>query len=221
VFLPIGDDNTRRKSFPIVTVSLVAINVVMFILELQGGEEFVYNHAVIPVDFTEGSFPILNVFTAMFMHGGWAHLLGNMLYLYVFGDNVEDNMGRGRFLLFYLLAGVIATFTQIYMNPGSHVANLGASGAISGVLASYMILYPRNRVRVLMVMFVWNVAAWVVLGMWIGTQLLAGYTSIFQHQGSEEGGIAYMAHIGGFIAGLILVFLFRRKQQTGFIMRPR
>lgn len=214
MFIPIGDDNTKRVSFPVVTLLLIAINVVVFLMELQGGEAFVERYSVIPAHFTHGVPPVLTILWAMFMHGGWAHLLGNMLYLYIFGDNVEDNFGKGKYLLFYLICGAVASVAQIAVMPNSTIPNLGASGAISGVLAAYLVLYPKNRVRVLMGYFVIHVSAWLVLGLWIGTQLLSGYTDIFNHTATQEGGIAYMAHIGGFFAGIILTFVFRRRQAT-------
>jgi len=214
MFIPIGDDNTKRVSFPIVTILLVVANVIVFFLELQRGEEFIYKYSVIAADFTSGFPPIANLFTSMFMHGGWAHLLGNMLYLYIFGDNVEDNFGRGRFLIFYLLCGLAATVAQIAVNVHSTVPSLGASGAISGVLAGYLVLFPKNRVRVLMGYFVMHVSAWFVLGLWIVTQMISGYADLFRTAASDQGGIAYMAHIGGFFAGVILTFILRRREAT-------
>jgi membrane associated rhomboid family serine protease len=148
----------------------------------------------------------------MFLHGGWAHLIGNMLYLYVFGDNVEDNFGRARFLLFYLLCGIGATLAQVLVDPASTMPMIGASGAISGVLAAYLFLFPRNRVRVLMGFFFVYVSAWLVLGLWIATQLFAGYTDVFHREAHPEGGVAYFAHIGGFVTGVILVFVFRKRR---------
>src|SRR3989442_2770551 len=221
MFLPIGDDNTRRTSFPFVTSILVIANVVVFFLELQGGQDFVTRYAVVPSHFTSGgSIPFFNIITAMFMHGGWAHLLGNMLYLYVFGDNVEDNLGKVKFVLFYFLCGILATVAQILTDPTSTVANLGASGAISGVLAGYLVLYPPNRVRVLMAFTVVNMSAWLVLGLWIATQIFAGYTSTFHSQTRQQGGIAYTAHIVGFFVGVILVLIMRRRRPPqGFAAR--
>lgn len=214
MFVPIGDDNTKRVSFPVVTILLIIANVIIFFLEMQGGDAFIYKYSVIPADFTSGNFPAHTLFTSMFLHGGWGHLIGNMLYLYVFGDNIEDNMGKGRFLVFYLLCGLAADVSQIAVTPNSTIPTLGASGAISGVLAGYLILFPRNRVRVLMGFFVMHIGAWLVLGLWIATQLISGYTDLFRTTASEEGGIAYMAHIGGFFAGLILTFFLRRREAT-------
>lgn len=206
--IPIGDDNTHRNKFPIVTIALILINAIMFYFELQNGDDFIYKYSIIPRDFTDGgSIPWITLFSAMFMHGGWMHLIGNMLYLYVFGDNVEDNMGSAKYLIFYLLTGLAASFAQIFTDPSSQIPNLGASGAISGVLGAYLVLHPRNRVRVWAGWFVFHVPAFVVLGLYIVTQILSATAAQFDTQ--VGGGVAYMAHVGGFVAGLILVFLFR------------
>jgi membrane associated rhomboid family serine protease len=142
----------------------------------------------------------------MFMHGGWLHLAGNMLYLWIFGDNVEDRCGHAKFTLFYLVCGIAATIAQVAVSAGSNIPNLGASGAIAGVLGAYLILFPRGQVRVLMGRGVVPMPALVVIGMWIVLQFINGVGSITQS--AETGGVAYMAHIGGFVAGLVLTFLF-------------
>jgi membrane associated rhomboid family serine protease len=150
----------------------------------------------------------------MFMHGGWLHLFGNMLYLWIFGDNVEDNFGSLPFLLFYLLCGVIATFAQMAAMPGSSIPNLGASGAIAGVLAAYLVLFPRGRVTVAIAFGgIAHVPAIVAIGLWIVLQLVSGIGSIADSaQTGDVGGVAYMAHIGGFVAGVVLVFFFRQRR---------
>jgi membrane associated rhomboid family serine protease len=214
MLLPIGDDNTKRISFPTVTVGLIVINVAVFFLELVQGDDFVKRFSLIPSAFQNGGFPVWSIFTAMFLHAGWAHLLGNMIYLYVFGDNVEDNFGHLKFLIFYLACGVIAFAGQIYAHPTSNISNLGASGAISGVLAAYLFLFPKNKVRVLLGYFIFKVNAWVVLGLWALMQLFAGYSSISGSIGTDTGGIAYVAHVSGFVTGAILVFVFRSHQAT-------
>ena len=147
---PIGDDNSGRRTFPIVTFALIALNVLFFFVELNGGDAFVEQWAFVPRRFLanpSADFPTL--FTSMFMHAGWVHLGGNMLYLWIFGDNVEDRFGHGKFLMFYLLCGLAATFAQLAFAPRSGVPNLGASGAIAGVLGAYILLFPQGRVRVL------------------------------------------------------------------------
>jgi membrane associated rhomboid family serine protease len=204
---PIGDDNTGRRNVPVVTYVLIAINVLVFLLELQAGNAFIEKWAFIPARFTEnppGDW--VTLFSAMFMHGGWLHLGGNMLYLWIFGDNIEDRFGHVRFLIFYLAAGLAASFAQYAVNPGSAIPNVGASGAIAGVLGAYILMFPKARIDVLLGRQVVAMPAFIVLGLWIALQLVSGVGSIAdtaQTEG-ETGGIAYMAHVGGFIAGLVL-----------------
>jgi membrane associated rhomboid family serine protease len=210
---PIGDDNSARRGVPIVTYLLILINVVVFFLELNRGDDFIRSWAFVPAEFAnDPAGEIQTVFTAMFMHGGWVHLFGNMLYLWIFGDNVEDNFGSMPFLLFYLICGVIATFAQMLAMPASNIPNLGASGAIAGVLAAYLVLFPRGRVTVMIGYGgIAHVPAIFAIGLWIVLQLASGIGSIVNSaQSADIGGIAYMAHIGGFVGGLVLVFLFRR-----------
>ena len=205
---PIGDDDTGRRSFPVVTYGLIALNVLFFFVELSGGDPFIQQWSVVPrrlISNPAGDFP--TIFTSMFMHGGWLHLLGNMLYLWIFGDNVEDSFGHAKFLVFYLLCGIAATFAQVFFSASSSVPNLGASGAIAGVLAAYLVLFPRGQVRVMMGRGIIPMPALVVIGFWIVLQLVSGIGSISQT--ADTGGVAYMAHIGGFVAGLLLTFVFR------------
>jgi membrane associated rhomboid family serine protease len=205
---PIGDDNSARRTLPVVTYALILLNVLFFFVELSGGDPFIQQWSVVPrrlLANPAGDFP--TVVTSMFMHAGWVHLLGNMLYLWIFGDNVEDNFGHVKFLIFYLLCGVAATFAQVMMSANSTVPNLGASGAIAGVLGAYILLFPKGQVRVLMGRGVIPVPALVVIGFWIVLQLVSGVGAISNT--AETGGVAYMAHIGGFFAGLILTFVLR------------
>ena len=205
---PIGDDNSSRRTVPIVTYALIAINLVFFFLELNGGEAFIQQWAFVPRRFLAnpgGDFPTL--FTSMFMHAGWLHLLGNMLYLWIFGDNVEDRFGHVKFTIFYLLCGIAATFAQLAFSSGSNIPNLGASGAIAGVLGAYILLFPKTRVNVLMGRGVIPMPALAVIGLWIVLQFVSGIGSISNT--AESGGVAYMAHIGGFIAGFVLTFFLR------------
>jgi membrane associated rhomboid family serine protease len=205
--LPLGDDDSGRRLTPIVTYVLIALNVLVFLLELNNGEAFIQRWAFIPSRFlADPAGDFATIFTSMFMHAGWAHLLGNMLYLWIFGDNVEDRLGHALFFVFYILCGLAATFAQMAISLGSDVANVGASGAIAGVLGAYLVMFPRGRVSVLMGRAVVPMSALVVIGIWILIQLFS-QISVFSAGSQGEGGVAYMAHIGGFVAGVILAFL--------------
>jgi membrane associated rhomboid family serine protease len=215
LMLPIGDDDSGRRTIPLVTFVLIALNVLFFFVEQSGGDAFIGKWAFVPKRFlaNPGS-DFLTLFTSMFMHAGWVHLGGNMLYLWIFGDNVEDRFGHSKFTIFYLLCGLGATFAQLAFSIGSNVPNLGASGAIAGVLGAYILLFPQGRVRVLQGQQVIQVPALIVIGLWIVLQFFSGIGSIANT--AETGGVAYMAHIGGFLAGFVLTFLFRgsRRAQT-------
>ena len=204
--LPLGDDNSTRRTIPLITYLLIAANFFVFFIELAAGDTFINTWSFVPAVFQANSFfGWITVFTSMFMHGGWLHILGNMLYLWIFGDNVEDQLGHGRFLVFYLLCGIAATFAQMALDPSSEIGSLGASGAIAGVLAAYLVLFPRQRVRVLVLNFVIPMPAIIVIGIWFVLQ-------IFSQLGGSSDGVAYMAHIGGFITGLVLVMLLRKRR---------
>jgi membrane associated rhomboid family serine protease len=206
---PIGDDNSGRRAVPIVTYVLIGINVAVFFLELQSGDAFIRQWAFIPARFSEDPpGDVMTLFSAMFMHGGWMHLGGNMLYLWIFGDNVEDRFGPVKFLLFYLASGLAASFAQYAVNPASAIPNVGASGAIAGVLGAYILMFPRARVNVLLGRQVVAMPAFIVLGLWIALQLVSGVGSIADTAQTEQGGVAYMAHVGGFVAGLVLGVVF-------------
>ncbi len=206
--LPIGDDDSARRTVPLVTYGLIALNVLFFIVELTGGDAFIGKWAFVPSRFLANPIgDFLTLFTAMFMHAGWLHLAGNMLYLWIFGDNVEDRFGHVKFIIFYLICGLAATFAQLAFSIGSDVPNLGASGAIAGVLGAYILLFPKSRVRILQGSQVIQVSALIVIGIWIVLQFFSGIGSIVST--AQTGGVAYMAHIGGFVAGFLLTFLFR------------
>jgi membrane associated rhomboid family serine protease len=205
---PIGDDNSSRRTAPLVTYALIALNVLFFLVEMSGGDAFIMKWAFVPSRFLGNpGADFLTIFTSMFMHAGWVHLGGNMLYLWIFGDNVEDRFGHMKFAMFYLLCGVAATLAQLAFSVGSKVPNLGASGAIAGVLGAYILLFPQGKVRVLQGQQVIQVPALIVIGLWIILQFFSGIGSIAGT--ADTGGVAYMAHIGGFIAGFVLTFLFR------------
>ena len=217
---PIGDDNSSRRTAPLVTYVLIALNVLFFLIELSGGDAFIVKWSFIPGRFLANpSGDFLTLFSAMFMHAGWVHLGGKMLYLWIFGDNVEDRFGHLKFIIFYLLCGFAATFAQLAFNTSSNIPNLGASGAIAGVLGAYILLFPQRQVRVLQGFRVVEIPALVVIGLWIVLQFFSGIGSIANT--TDTGGVAYMAHIGGFLAGLMLAFLLNRyggSQETEGIM---
>lgn len=217
---PIGDDDSAlRGRHHVTTLLLIVVNVLVFFLQLAQGdvERFFMQWAVIPAEYArQTDLPPTNplpfwstVLTSMFMHGGWMHLLGNMLYLWIFGDNVEDAMGRVRYLVFYLLCGVAASLAHIFTDLDSTIPSVGASGAISGVLAAYLVLYPRQRVRVFLLRGITDLPATVVIGFWIVFQFVNGLGQLARTE--QTGGVAYTAHIGGFLAGLVLVWLFRQR----------
>jgi membrane associated rhomboid family serine protease len=215
--LPIGDDDSARRTVPWVTYGLIVLNALFFILELMSGDSFIGTWAFVPSRFLANPLgDISTLFSSMFMHAGWVHLGGNMLYLWIFGDNVEDRFGHIPYIIFYLLCGLAATFAQLAFNTGSDLPNLGASGAIAGVLGAYILLFPQGKIRVLQGQQVVQVPALIVIGLWIVLQFFSGIGSISDT--ADTGGVAYMAHIGGFLAGFLLTFLFRgsgRAQLTG------
>lgn len=213
---PIGDDRVEGGRPALVVLGLIALNVVIFLVELAQPSEaalqsFIQAWGVVPREYAAArdlppTIPLpfwSTLFTSMFLHGGWMHLAGNMLYLWIFGDNLEKVMGAMRFAIFYFACGVAASLAHIVFGAGSNIPAVGASGAISGVLGGYLLLFPRNRVRVLTRGGIMSVPAIVVLGFWIFIQLINGIGSLATT--SESGGVAYMAHIGGFVAGLVLV----------------
>jgi membrane associated rhomboid family serine protease len=224
-FFPIGDDNTERRIVPFVNYTLIAINVLVFLFQT---EKFTLGYSVVPAEIAQGHdirgpvqgvkgltlgpspSPIyLTILSAMFMHGGWLHLGGNMLYLWIFGDNVEDRMGHLKYLIFYLLCGFLATATHVFVGPTSMIPSLGASGAIAGVLGAYLVLFPRQGVRVIQFGMITEVPALIVIGLWGLLQFISGFGSL--GKGGAGGGVAFMAHVGGFVAGLLLVFFFRNR----------
>jgi membrane associated rhomboid family serine protease len=217
-------DNIPSSRTPLITIGLIVINVLVYLNQLmlppRAAVRFVYLYGLIPVEISQGQLLVPHpvplygtILTSMFVHGGLFHLAGNMLYLWIFGDNVEDRLGRFRFLLFYLLSGVGAAATQILSDPHSQIPMVGASGAISGVLGAYLLLYPHARV-VTLVFFGWfvrviEIRALFVLGFWIVVQLVSGLLT----WGAQVGGVAWFAHVGGFVAGLVMVIPLRRRAE--------
>ena len=213
-FFPFSDDNPTQNK-PYITYFIIGICCIIFLWQFtlppQLFESAVYNFGVVPASLLgskEGYLPAtMTIFTSMFMHGGWMHLIGNMVFLWIFGDNVEDSMGRVKFIVFYLLAGIVAAYTQALIDPSSGIPMIGASGAIAGVLGAYLLLHPKANVNVLLWIFIFitvvRVPATIVLGFWIISQFFNLGLS------GGEGGIAYFAHIGGFITGIVLITFFK------------
>jgi len=217
-------DNIPSSRTPVITIGLIVINVLVYLNQLtlppRAAVRFVYLYGLIPLEISSGDLMVPHpvplygtILTSMFVHGGLFHLAGNMLYLWIFGDNVEDSLGRVRYLLFYLLSGVGAAAAQILSDPHSKIPMVGASGAISGVLGAYLLLYPHARV-VTLVFFGWlvrviEIRALIVLGFWIVVQLVSGLLT----WGAQVGGVAWFAHVGGFVAGLVMVIPLRRRAE--------
>jgi len=241
--LPLYDDNSDRTITPVVNYALIAANILVFVFlqQLGSNEHFTYAFSTVPLEIITGrdvvtqshvlldpvtgqrlympgleATPFSVYFTllmSMFMHGGIAHIAGNMLFLWIFGDNIEDRLGHIRYLIFYLLCGVLASLAHVFATAllatdqsSLLVPSLGASGAISGVLGGYILLYPTRRVTVLLFRFLTDVPAYVAIGIWFGFQLISGLGML--GGGAQQGGVAYAAHVGGFIAGLVLIKLF-------------
>lgn len=216
--IPLKDD-IPSSTFPIVNYVLIALNLAVFGFELSLGrslDQYLYTHAVIPAEVVSVGLTaeqIVKMTATMFFHGGWLHLLSNMLYLWIFGDNVEDRMGHFKYLVFYLVTGYLATFAHIFFHPQSNIPLVGASGAIAGVLGAYLILFPRARVLTLVFIFIFiqviPIPAVVFLGFWFILQLLSG-TAAMANQAAQS--VAFWAHAGGFMAGMLLVKLFATRK---------
>nr|MBN1228154.1 rhomboid family intramembrane serine protease [Anaerolineae bacterium] len=210
---PLGDASRQTRHFPIVTLVIIGLNAIMFMVELSGGGLFVNRWSVVPADITAGR-DWLTLLTAMFMHAGWMHIIGNMVFFWAFGPEIEDVMGPLRYAAFYLLGGLVASAAQIIIQPYSTVPNLGASGAIAAVMGAFLITYPRDRIRTVL-LFGWFVRvafvpAIVLVGLWFLTQLFSELGAVAQVQ---SGGVAYMAHIGGFAFGALTARLFESRER--------
>ena len=248
---PLYDDNTGRLTTPVVNYAFIAVNVFVFVVLQQIGanDQFTYSFSTVPLEITTGNdivtpsrvlehpvtgqqllvpglgpTPIsvyLTLLTSMFMHGGIAHIAGNMLFLWIFGDNIEDRLGHLRYVAFYLLCGIFASLAHVFTTAAFAtdqssmlVPSLGASGAISGVLGGYLLLHPKRRVTVILFRFLTDVPAYVAIGIWFAFQLISGLGML--GEGSQQGGVAYAAHIGGFIAGIVLIKFFDRGENRQF-----
>jgi membrane associated rhomboid family serine protease len=218
-------DQIPTKRVPVVNYALIALNIIVFLLQWMGGadEELVTQFALFPAQVTAGfdAGDARDIFTSMFMHAGLAHLLGNMLYLWIFGDNVEDSMGAFKFLSFYLIGGIVASLTHVLTNPDSQIPTVGASGAIAAVLGAYLVLYPQSRVLTIIPLGFFirmtTVPAVIVLGLWFVLQLFSGFLSVGATE--DVGGVAFWAHVGGFVAGVVLARLFSGGRRPEYAVR--
>jgi len=207
--IPLSDATRRPTRFPAVTAAFIAINALVFVLELLGGEAFVTQWSVIPAGITAGR-GWITILTSMFMHGGWLHIIGNMVFLWAFGPEIEDLMGRPRYTLFYLLGGLAAALAQVAAAPASTVPSLGASGAIAAVMGAFLVTYPRDRIRSVLVIFIFIRVTYVPAALLIGLWALIQFLSLNAVPSGPAGGVAYAAHVGGFIFGAVAARLFER-----------
>lgn len=235
--IPFSDPSEPDRIFPWVNLGLIAVNFLVFFYELaleaQGGSHFnlfVYQYGLVPCEYTNHCTALagqigapqplaFTLLSSMFMHAGWLHILGNMIYLFVFGDNIENSMGHVRYLIFYLICGLGASALEIATGIGSNVPGLGASGAIAGVLGAYLMLYPKSRVGTLIpiafIFFPIRLPAWVLIGFWFLLQFFNGVVGLASRAVNAGGGVAYWAHVGGFITGAVLIWLFRHPERVG------
>ena len=210
--IPLSDASRRPMQMPVVTPLIIVVNVAVFVMELARGDAFVTQWSAVPAQITSGH-GLITILTAMFMHGSWSHIIGNMIFLWAFGPEIEDAMGRGRYLIFYLLGGVIAMVAQVAADPHSTIPNLGASGAIAAVMGAFLVTYPRDQIKSVLFIFLFAritfIPAALLIGFWFLIQLV--------HAGSvaqvQTGGVAYLAHVGGFIFGAATARLFERSRE--------
>src|SRR5262245_27486947 len=216
--IPLSDASRRPSRMPVVTAWIIAVNVVVFILELIGGDQFVTTWSLVPAEIRAGHH-LVTILTSMFMHGSVSHIAGNMVFLWAFGPEIEDLMGRGKYLAFYLLGGLAATVAQVAADPSSTVPNLGASGAIAAVMGAFLVTYPRDRIRSLLMIFIFvrvnYIPAAFLIGVWFLLQFLNLGAVLHQPQQAASGGVAYAAHVGGFIFGAITARLFEAGHPVG------
>lgn len=210
--IPLKDASRRPAQMPIVTGLIILVNICVFVLELLRGDAFVMQWSVVPAQIVSGH-RWITILTAMYMHGSWSHIIGNMIFLWAFAPEIEDAMGRARYLIFYLLGGLVATLAQVLVDPHSTVPNLGASGAIAAVMGAFIVTYPRDQIKSILFIFVFfritMIPAALLIGFWFITQLL--------HAGSvaqvQTGGVAYLAHVGGFVFGAIMARFFEDQRR--------
>jgi membrane associated rhomboid family serine protease len=217
--IPLTDASRRPARMPVVTVFIILVNAFVFVLEVMNGETFVTQWSVIPAQITSGHHWI-TILTAMFMHGSWSHIIGNMIFLWAFAPEIEDAMGRGRYLVFYLLGGLVAMLAQVAVDPHSTIPNLGASGAIAAVMGAFIVTYPRDQIKAVLFILVFAritfIPAALLIGVWFISQL--AHTGAVAHV--QTGGVAYLAHVGGFIFGAVTARFFEDPRRVA-LQPPR
>jgi membrane associated rhomboid family serine protease len=210
--IPLSDESRRPTNFPVITAAIIAINALVFVLELMGGDAFVTRWSAVPADIVAGHHWI-TILTAMFMHGSWSHIIGNMVFLWAFGPEIEDTMSPSRYALFYLLAGVVSMLAQVAVSSGSTTPCIGASGAIAGVMGAFLVTFPHDNIRTILLIGwfvrITAIPAVVLIGLWFLVQLL----SFGEVAAVQSGGVAYMAHIGGMIFGALTARLFESSEK--------
>ncbi|MFY9781830.1 MAG: rhomboid family intramembrane serine protease [Candidatus Baltobacteraceae bacterium] len=206
ILLPLSDASRRPATFPVITLSLIIVNAIVFVFELMNGEAFVANWSMVPADISSGHH-LITILTSTFMHASWSHIIGNMVFLWAFGPEIEDAMGPWRYLIFYLLGGVAAVLGQVALDPHSTVHSLGASGAIAAVMGGFLITYPRDQIRTLLVVLVFVNITYVASALLIGAWFLLQLWSVGQVTTAQAGGVAYAAHVSGFIFGAVVARL--------------
>ncbi|HXW96486.1 MAG TPA: rhomboid family intramembrane serine protease [Gemmatimonadales bacterium] len=211
--IPLADVSRRPSRMSLVTATLVVVNVLVFLVEVAGGDAFVNQWALIPADIVAGRH-LITIVTAMFMHASWSHIIGNMVFLWAFGPEIEDSMGRGRYLAFYLLGGLAATAGQVVASPGSTVPNLGASGAIAAVMGAFLVTYPRDEIRSLLFLFFFVRVTYIPAALLVGVWFLMQLVSLGSLTQQPSGGVAYAAHVAGFIFGSIAARFFERGESS-------
>jgi membrane associated rhomboid family serine protease len=208
--IPLGDASRRPVRIPVVTAFIILVNVIVFGMELVHGDQFVMQWSAIPANITSGHHWI-TILTAMFMHASWSHIIGNMIFLWAFGPEVEDAMGRGRYLVFYLIGGLVAMLAQVLADPRSTVPNLGASGAIAAVMGAFLVTYPRDQIKSVLLIFIFVKVTFIPAALLIGVWFLSQLIHAGQVAQAQTGGVAYVAHVGGFIFGAVTARLFERR----------
>ena len=217
--IPLSDVSRRPTRIPVVTILIILVNAFVFVLELTGGEAFVTRWSAIPAQIFSGH-QWITILTAMFMHASWSHIIGNMVFLWAFGPEMEDAMGRGRYLVFYLVGGLVAMMAQVAASPHSTVPNLGASGAIAAVMGAFLVTYPRDRIRSILLIFIFVKVTFIPAALLIGFWFLIQLFNAGQVAHAQTGGVAYLAHVGGFIFGALTARLFESANRRAVISTP-